>query len=136
MHSSLVQYEFQDLPQAMRNYLSHYGWHFNEQSVKYACSLMRDRNGNPLKPYDKPALKQMFERFGVKVDDKQMYDALYIANMCKADFFGSSITDEAHLALFVADYLNDKDGYEGQAFTRWYADQMQSGEPIYWEDML
>lgn len=124
------------MPRAMRKYLSSYGWHFNEESLRYAVSEMKDRQGNPLKPYDKTTLKSLLEKYGVKVDEKDWYDALYIANMAKADFLGGSIADEAHLALYVADYLNDKDGYEGQAFARWFIDCLQSGTPIYWEDML
>jgi hypothetical protein len=56
--------------------------------------------------------------------------------MCKADFLGSSIKDEEHLALYVKDVIEDVDGYDGLVFNRWYADMVRKGIPIDWEEML
>ena len=64
------------------------------------------------------------------------YDAVYIANMAKADFLGSSIPDEAHLILYVKDVITDTDAYDGMPFTRFYADCIGSGISIPWEDLL
>ena len=64
------------------------------------------------------------------------YDAVYVANMCRADFFGKSIKDEGALVQYVIDTINDPDGYEGMVFTRFYADCVGSGTPIDWEDMM
>jgi len=64
------------------------------------------------------------------------YDAVYVANMCKADFLGSSIADDAHLAKYVKDVIDDPDAYDGMPFTRFYADCIGSGEPIIWSEML
>ena len=98
---------------------------------------MRDRSGNPIKPYTKETLENLLKTYGIELKTQHPYDALYVANMCKADFLGSSITDEAHLARFVSDYINDKDGYEGQAFVRFYADTCVKDDcTIYWEDLL
>jgi hypothetical protein len=72
----------------------------------------------------------------VKLDNEVGYDAVYVANMAKADFYGSSISDDVHLAKFIKDYLDDPDGYDGIVFTRFYADCIGSGTPIMWEDML
>ena len=33
--------------------------------------------------------------------------------MAKADFLGSSIIDEVHLAKYIKDVCQDPDGYEG-----------------------
>lgn len=56
--------------------------------------------------------------------------------MARADYFGSSIKDEQHLALFVKDYIDDSDGYDTIAFTRFYADCIGKGIIINWEDMI
>lgn len=56
--------------------------------------------------------------------------------MAKADFLGSSIPDETHLAKFIKDYVDDKDAYDGMPFTRFYADCIGSGTPIIWSEML
>ena len=127
---------YDELPSGMRKYLRHYGWHFSPKMVEWAVSMMIDRKGEPLKPYTMEALKTMLPSNGVVIEDALMYDALYVANMAKADFYGSSITDELHLAKFVGDYLKDKDGYDGQPFARFYADLSKQDIPVYWEDLL
>lgn len=127
---------YDELPSGMRKYLRHYGWHFSPIMAEWAASMMIGRNGERIKPYTKESLMTLLTQNGVKIDERFIYDALYVANMAKADFYGSSIADEAHLAKFVSDYLNDKDGYEGQAFARFYADLSKQDIPVYWEDML
>lgn len=56
--------------------------------------------------------------------------------MCKADFLGSSVPDEAHLAKYVKDVLDDDDAYDGIVFNRWYADMCRKGIVIDWEEMI
>ena len=63
-------------------------------------------------------------------------EAVYVANMCKADFLGSSIIDEGHLALYVKDVIDDVDGYDGLVFNRWYADTVRKGIPVDWSEVL
>jgi hypothetical protein len=128
---------YEDMPRDMRAYLSNYGWHFNKAMQEWAASRMRERSGNPIKPYTKESLEGMLKAYAIQLKTEHIYDALYVANMCKADFLGSSIADEAHLAKYVADYISDPDGYEGMPFVRFYADTcMQEDTTIYWEDML
>jgi hypothetical protein len=56
--------------------------------------------------------------------------------MCKADFLGSSIVDELHLAKYVKDVIDDDDAYDGIVFNRWYADMSYQGIAIDWSEML
>ena len=65
-----------------------------------------------------------------------MYDHVYVANMCKADFLGSSVVDENHLAKYVKDVIDDDDAYDGIVFNRWYADMCRKGIAIDWENMI
>ena len=87
-------------------------------------------------PYTKEAVENLLKANGIKLDNEIGYDAVYVANMAKADFWGSSISDDTHLAKFIKDYLDDPDGYDGIVFTRFYADCIGSGTPIMWEAML
>ena len=128
---------YEDMPRAMRAYLSNYGWHFNKALQEWAASHMRDRSGNPIKAYTKESLEALLKAYAVDLKTDHIYDALYVANMCRADFYGSSIADEAHLVKYVADYINDQDGYEGMPFVRFYADTcMKDDCTIYWEDFV
>ena len=124
-------------PEAMENYLEFNGWHFNKKMCQWAVSKMYKMNGEKkeyIEPYTLESLRALLEK--VKVEFEIDYDALYIANMCKADFLGSSIQNETQLAKYVKDVVEDPDGYDGLPFTRFYADCIGSGTSIPWSDLL
>lgn len=127
---------FDTMPQDMRAYLSNYGWHFNKHLCEWAISLMRDKNKAKLSLYDREKVESMLKQHGVEIPMEQIYDAMYVLHMARADYMGSSIADEAHLAKFVGDYLNDPDGYEEVALTRFYADCLGKGIGIDWSIVL
>lgn len=127
-------------PSGMEDYLSVNGWHFSKKMCDWATSKMfkKDINGeeNYITPMTKEGVDELLRRFNVIVKNKIGYDYVFAANMCMADYMGSSIADEKHLALFVKDYVDDPDGYKTLPFTRFYADCIGSGTPIIWEDLL
>lgn len=53
-----------------------------------------------------------------------------------SDYLGDSVPDDAHLARYVKNVLDDKDGYDGIALTRFLADCNGKGIPVMWEDMI
>lgn len=81
-------------------------------------------------PYTKESLEAMLKAHNVTIDNNIGYDALFVLNMAKADYHGSSIVEEPRLIRFVKDYLDDVDGYDGIALTRFYADCIGKGEAI------
>lgn len=127
---------YDELPDDMYIYLKYNGRHFNRRLVAFAISKMttRDNSGNevPLAEITKDKLKELLSSNGIKIDEELIYDALFVANMGKADYLGSSIPDENHLAKYVNDVINDIDGYDGLPFNRWYADMIHKGIPIDW----
>lgn len=127
---------FDTMPKDMRAYLSNYGWHFNKHLCEWAISLMRDKNKAKLSLYDREKVESMLKQHGIEIPMEQIYDAMYVLHMARADYMGSSIADEAHLAKFVGDYLNDPDGYEEVALTRFYADCVGKGIGIDWSIVL
>lgn len=128
---------FDVYPEAMVNYLRYNGRHFNRKLFEFATSLMKTgKDKQPLKVITKKELDEMLKVYGVKLDNSVLYDYVYVANMCKADFLGSSVPDEGHLCKHVKDVIDDVDAYDGVVFNRWYADMCRSGVPIDWEEML
>ena len=124
------------LPSGMEAYLSNYGWHFSKRMAEWAISKMRDRNGNKIAMRNKEQVEATLQQQNIQIENDHGYDKVFVMNMGLSDYFGSSITDEAHLAKYVKDVLDDKDGYEGIAFTRFLADCNGKGTPIIWEDMI
>lgn len=128
-------------PSGMKEYLSIYGWHFSKKMCEWAVSRMykdekeiktEQSNSN----YTRDKVDLLLKRYNLKLENNKGYDDVYIANMCKFDFLGSSIDGEMKLAQFIKDYIDDADAYEGMPFTRFYADCIGSGTPIIWEDMI
>lgn len=135
--TNLTQYE--EYPQAMLIYLRNYGPHFNRKLYEFAVSQMTqvvDGKERRIKPYTREETNQILSEYGVEVKNAQLYDAAYVASMCRADFWGSSIVDEHHVALYIKDVIDDIDAPDGLVFNRWYADMSYCGIAIDWENML
>ena len=123
-------------PGYMEDYLRYNGWHFNRKACEYAVSMMRGKDGNRIQPLQKAEVDDMLARFGVQLEDKNSYDYVYVANMCKADFLKSSIADDAHMALYVKDTMEDADAADGMVFARWCSDMRCKGEMILWDELV
>ena len=89
-----------------------------------------------IEPYTKEQVDTLLRNNGITIQRNKMYDAVYVANMCKADFLGKSISDESHLAMYIRDVLDDADAEEGYVFNRFYADCMFMNNPIDWEEVI
>lgn len=132
---------YEELSPSMRKYLETYGWHFSKKMCEWAVSMMKRKNPTtgkeePLDMCSKEKTDEILKKYGIKLDNDIAYDATYTYNMARADYMKSSMIDEQHTAMFVKDYLDDVDGYDGIALTRFYADCIGKGIPIMWEDML
>lgn len=127
------------LPSGMEEYLSYYGWHFSKKMCQWASSKMykkRDGKKEFIIPYTRESFDELLKTYNQKIRGASGYDDIYIANMCKADFLGSSVKEEDALIQYVKDVIEDPDAYEGMPFTRFYADCVGSGTAIIWEDMI
>lgn len=129
------------LPEDMINYLRHNGRHFNKKLCDFAISKMKSHNSSTgevvkLVPMSKETIDSLLKTYRIEIKNNELYDYVYVANMCKADFLGKSVPDEQHLCKYIKDVIDDVDGYDGIVFNRWYADMCRKGIPISWIDML
>lgn len=120
----------------MREYLSYYGRHFSKPLYEFAVNMMESRDGGKVKAVEKDIVTERLKVNGVSLKNDKGYDAPYVWAMATADYMGSSITDEAHLAKFVMDYIDDRDGSPTRAFDEFYAKTLALGIPIVWEDLM
>ena len=128
-------------PSAMIQYLIANGWHFNEKALQFAISLMYKRNPatkqkEPIKPYSKEEVDEILKKHGVTLENNQLCDYVYVANVAKADLMGSSIEDEKHLALYVKDEIDDIDRNDGVIMKVWYTMVYGNGKVIPWDDLV
>lgn len=130
---------YDEIPEGMKYYINNYGCHFNKKlSDEAAKRMYKEVNGKReyIQPYTKQQVDSLLSSWNVKLERNKLYDAVYVANMCANDFLGKSVPDEAHMAQFIKDMIDDPDATEGFIFNRFYADQVFMDNPIEWEDML
>lgn len=130
---------YDEIPEGMKHYINNYGCHFNKKLCDEAVSRMyTEVNGKReyIKPYSKEDVEKLLNTHHVKIKRDKLYDAVYVANMVKADFLWKSVPTEQHLAMYVKDLIDDADADEGFIFNRFYADCMFMDNPIEWEDMI
>lgn len=135
--TDLTQFDIK--PEGMINYLRYNGPHFNKKLMDFAVSKMTKKEGKmevKLTPFTKEEVDALLMRYNIRLENNQLHDYVYVANMCKADFLGSSVPDDFHMALYIKNVIDDVDAYDGIVFNRWYADMCRKGIVIDWEEMI
>lgn len=127
---------YEVMPEALAIYMSHNGPHFNKAACKFAVNQMFIDEDAEFVSFTKEQVNGFLQSYGIKVKNNKLYDSVYVANMCKADYLGKSVPNEEHLAKYIKDTLDDPDGMEGLVFNRWIADMKWLGIPIPWDDFL
>ena len=131
---------YETMPEDLAVYMSQNGPHFNKYAFEFAVSNMYKKSENDIEekitPYSKNKVNELLAKYGIKLKNNYLYDATYVAAMCKADYFGDSIPNEEYLAKYIKNTLDDPDGAEGIVFNRWIADMKWLGIPIPWEEFL
>lgn len=130
---------YDEIPEGMKVYINNYGCHFNKKLCDEAVNRMyKENNGKKekIQPYSKEQVENLLKQNNIQLKRDKLYDAVYVACMCQADYLGKSVIDMNHLAMFVRDMIDDPDAEEGFIFNRFYADQMFMNNPIDWESMI
>lgn len=129
-----------DIPEDMKTYLSYYGMNFSKKLYEFAVDNMRRESADGklerVKPMMVDELKSLLSKYKIDIENNDLYNAMYLAAMVKADYWGSSIEDDEHLAKYIEDTLCDVDAAEGQVFARYLADCSVGGCVIHWNEML
>jgi hypothetical protein len=126
-------------PSDLKKYLMNYGHHFTRKSCEYACSMMKkkDASGNKVKiaMIPKDEVEAILKKYGVDVDSDLIYDAVYLYNMARADY-PKTLPDDAHIATYIQETMNDVDGSKEDIFRTWYAKAVSHGESVPWYDFV
>ena len=124
-------------PKGMDAYMASHGRHFSKPMLEWAVGRMRDRSGKKVSLPDKKQLDNILASNNVTIERSEgFYDPLYVWCMARADYFGSSLSDDMHMARYVKDFLDDPDGNPTRAFDEFYVNCVAKGVDIPWEDMI
>ena len=122
-------------------YMDMHKGHFSKKMAEWAISMMEkeDPATGKLKkivPYTAEDVEEMLKTEKVELPEGCVYDALYLANMVKADYLGSSIEDKAHVARYIMDTICDPDGEPTMVLACFRAKCDVKDIPIHWERYL
>ena len=121
---------------SFKKYQRLFGPHFTKELCNYAVSMMEDANG-PITPFTKTDIENKLNVRGIKLQYNKLYDFVYVANMCKADFLGTAVpNDDQHLCEYIKHVVDDPDGYDGQIFNRWLSDVKGMKIPVDWSEFV
>lgn len=119
-----------------RKYQRLYGPHFTKELCNFAVSMMENDNGS-ITPITKQELEDKLKAQNIELKYNKLYDAVYVANMCKADYLGNAVPDnDYNLCMYVKDTIDDPDGYDGQPFNRWLSDIKGMHVPVDWSEFV
>lgn len=125
-----------NMPEGLREYLSFNGYHFSKKMCEWAVTHMTDKNGKPVNMMTYEQVETLLKNYGIKIDNDNGYDKVFVLHMCFSDYLRGSVPDERYAAMYVKEVLDDKDGYPEIAFMRFLADCSGKGISIRWEDMI
>lgn len=139
--TSIEHYNIDEWPKAARKYFKANGFHFTKAACEFAVKGLRRENPStkkmePIEPWGKEQVDDLLKRNAVVLEDNELYDYVWVANMVRSDYWRSSIEDEKHLALMVKDIVDDPDQRDGFIFNRWISDRLFNGRPIDWEGLM
>lgn len=139
--TNIEHYNIDEWPRSARKYFRSYGFHFNKAAAEYAVKGLRKENPStkklePIDAWDKDQVDDLLKKYNVTLEDNQLYDYVWVANMVRSDYWKSSIVDEQHLALMIKDIVDDPDQRDGFIFNRWVSDRLFNGAPIEWTELV
>lgn len=139
--TNLELYNISEWPTAAQKYFRSYGFHFSKGMCEYAIKELRKENPStkkmePIEPWNKDQVDDLLKRFSIVLENNQLYDYVWVANMIRSDYWKSSIDDESHLAKMIKDTIEDPDQRDGFIFNRWISDRLFNGIPIAWEELI
>lgn len=132
---------YEDMPHAMKRYISHFGWRFNKAACKDAVSMMwkKDKDGKKqhIEFKDKEEINELLKKHGIEIEYKILYDYVYVYHMIIADLLGNTpIKDELGVLQTVKAMIDDPDNPGGNFFRHWYWDMKDKGKGVDFEDYL
>lgn len=130
-----------DMPPGMRSFVRAYGYNFNRKACNYAVSKMKRMNPatgkkEAIDPLTKDDVDELLKKQGIKLEHNEGHNHVYIANMIKANYWKSSIEDDAHMAKMIKDIIDDPDCPGGAVFRKWLAVCDEKGIMVDWDELL
>lgn len=129
------------MSEAEAYYMDMHKGHFSQKLAEWAVSMMAKKDVatgllKKIVPYTVEEVERMLQLAKIELPEGCLYDAWYLANMVRADFYGSSIEDNEHLVRYIKDVICDPDGDPVMVLACFRAKMDVKDVPIQWERFL
>ena len=114
--------------------------HFSKKLADWAISMMEKEDTatgklKPIIPVSLEEVEEMMKQASIKIPEESVYDALYLANMIKADYEKSLPTKEVK-AKYIEETICDPDGCPESVLACFCAKMDLKNMPIHWERFI
>lgn len=128
------------ISEAEAQYQEKHKGHFSKKLAEWAISMMEKKDettGKMVKitPSSIDEMEDALKQAKVEVKEECIYDALYLWNMCKADYEESLPTKESR-SIYIEETLCDPDGCPEAVLACFCAKMDLKSIPIHWERFL
>lgn len=116
-------------------YINKYGHHFCEKLAEYASNYINNENGKE-HFWSSSQVRKVMSNLGLKINEKEIHDATYSANLSYSLFFPIPLKEETDCFEMAYREVNNPNKYEGEIFDEWVYSMMKKGETINWGKYL
>lgn len=114
--------------------------HFSKKLADWAISMMEkiDTATGKMKaitPTSLEEVEELLKQNSIKIPEESIYDALYLANMAKADYEESLPTKQV-VAKYIKETICDPDGCPEAVLACFCAKMDLKSMPIHWERFI
>lgn len=117
-----------------------YGSAFSKKLADFAIAHMEVKDpvtkvSKKLTPVTVDGIQEILKKYAVTVPEEDIYTALYLYNMCLADYPKTCKTEDLR-AFFVDETLGDPDGNKADVIECFIAKMGNAGIAIHWDRMI
>ena len=128
------------ISEAEAQYQEKHKGHFSKKLADWAISMMEKEDTatgkmKAITPTSLEEVEELLKQNGIKIPEESIYDALYLANMAKADYEESLPTKQV-VAKFIKETICDPDGCPEAVLACFCAKMDLKSMPIHWERFI
>ena len=130
---------YDEMPKAMKRYISHFGWNFNKAACMMAVGQLRKDEGGKrvrVQMTEKAQVDELLARHGVELKHGNLYNHVYLYNWLKAKLIGTTIQDEKQIVGTIKAVIDDAENEGGNLFRHWYWDNVANGRGVDFNELM
>lgn len=131
---------YDEMPKAMKRYISHFGWNFNKAACMMAVAQLRKEEPSGkrvrIQMSEKAQVDELLAKHNVELKNANLYNHVYLYNWIKAKLLGDAVQDEKQIVGIMRKVIDDPDNEGGNLFRHWYWDNVANGRGVDFSELM